>query len=138
MIALSYGYNGYGVGGAFGEWPKLGLGAISPQNPREQEVQAPSEMYTVADARSYTDKDGDRRWFGRPFMDPWLPRPGFIAPEADPPHSQGYNILFGDEHVSLVKRSDYLYPPRTAHNWNRDNQPHPEVWAPKNQWAVQQ
>ena len=29
------------------------------------------------------------------------------------------------------------YPPRTAHNWNRDNQPHPEVWKPRNQWEVQ-
>jgi hypothetical protein len=31
-----------------------------------------------------------------------------------------------------VKRSDYLFPPRTARNWNRDNQPHEEVWAPRN------
>jgi len=65
--------------------------------------------------------------------------PGLLfGGETAPPHSQGYNILFGDEHVSLVKRSDYLYPPRTAHNWNRDNQPHAELWAPKNQWAEQQ
>ena len=32
----------------------------------------------------------------------------------------------------------YLYPPRTAHNWNRDNQPHPETWAPTTQWMVLQ
>src|SRR6266516_3938862 len=38
MIALSYGYNGYGVGGVFGECPKLGLGAISPLIPGEEEV----------------------------------------------------------------------------------------------------
>ncbi len=42
----------------------------------------------------------------------------------------GYNIVFCDGHLSLVKRNDYLFPPRTARNWNRDNQPHPEAWAP--------
>jgi prepilin-type processing-associated H-X9-DG protein len=53
-------------------------------------------------------------------------------------HGRGYNILFADGHVALVKRSDHLFPPRTARNWNRDNQPHPEAWAPANQWVVQQ
>ncbi len=57
--------------------------------------------------------------------------------EAAPPHSQGYNLLFNDAHVALVKRKDYLYPPRTAHHWNRDNQPHPELWSPTSHWAVQ-
>jgi hypothetical protein len=46
-------------------------------------------------------------------------------------------MLFGDGHVLLVNRSDYLFPPRTAHDWNRDNQPHPEAWAPRQMWAVQ-
>jgi prepilin-type N-terminal cleavage/methylation domain-containing protein/prepilin-type processing-associated H-X9-DG protein len=50
---------------------------------------------------------------------------------------KGYNMLFGDGHVLPVNRSDYLFPPRTAHNWNRDNQPHPEAWAPRQMWAVQ-
>jgi len=27
-----------------------------------------------------------------------------------------------------VPRSDYLYPPRSARHWNRDNKPHPETW----------
>jgi hypothetical protein len=40
-------------------------------------------------------------------------------------------------HVALIKRKDYLFPPRTGQNWNKDNQPHPEAWAPTNQWAVQ-
>jgi prepilin-type processing-associated H-X9-DG protein len=69
-------------------------------------------------------------------MNPWLLPAGIVTPEAAPPHSQCYNILFGDGHVVSVKRRDYLFPPRTAQNWNKDNQPHPEAWAPKTQWAV--
>jgi type II secretory pathway pseudopilin PulG len=131
----SYAYNAFGIAGVQ-LWPNLGLGVFAPTSLGEQEVQAPSEMYTVADARSYLYKtlSGPA---GKPAMVPWVLPPGFIEREAEAPHSQGYNILFGDEHVSLVKRNDYLYPPRTSHNWNRDNQPHPESWAPKNQWAVQ-
>ncbi len=66
-------------------------------------------------------------------MDPYYP----FKEETPPLHRAGYNILFGDGHVSLVKRSDYLYPPQSAHHWNRDNQPHPEAWAPRSEWVVQ-
>jgi prepilin-type processing-associated H-X9-DG protein len=57
--------------------------------------------------------------------------------EAAAPHSDGYNMLFCDSHVELVKRKDYLFPPRSAPHWNRDNQPHPELWAPTSDWVVQ-
>jgi len=99
----SYAYNAFGIGGMRG-WPNLGLGQFAPRSPGEQEVQAPSEMYTIADARSYLFKalGGPA---GEPAMVPWR----FIGREGEPPHSQGYNILFGDDHVSLVKRKDYLY-----------------------------
>ena len=139
-ISTSYAYNANGMvrGDA---WPKLGLGRWDWNIVGESAIQAPSEMYVVADARAYKYADADGM-IGLPAMEAWLGpggTPGLLfGGETAPPHSQGYNILFGDEHVSLVKRSDYLYPPRSAHNWNRDNQPHPEVWAPKNQWAVQQ
>ena len=131
----SYGYNAYGVAGnrrSLG----LGLGVLQPWAAREPEVKAPSQMYVVADARAY-------KWdalpgpAGEPAMNPWLLSAGIVTPEAAPPHSQCYNILFGDGHVVSVKRRDYLFPPRTAQNWNKDNQPHPEAWAPKTQWAVQ-
>jgi prepilin-type processing-associated H-X9-DG protein len=73
-------------------------------------------------------------------MNPWLkPWPwNQQLKESAPPHGQGYNLLFCDGHVVLVKRNDYLFPPRTARNWNRDNQPHEELWAARNEWAVQQ
>jgi prepilin-type processing-associated H-X9-DG protein len=58
--------------------------------------------------------------------------------ETAAPHGSGYNMLFVDGHVAWVKRSDYLFPPRSAPNWNNDHQPHPEEWAPTSDWAVQQ
>lgn len=90
-------------------------------------------MFMLADARTVPAAPGDARIVGYLAMTPY-----FLASyETAPLHGQGYNILFGDGHVAFVMRSDYLFPPRTAHNWNRDNQPHPEVWAPTNQWAIQ-
>jgi prepilin-type N-terminal cleavage/methylation domain-containing protein/prepilin-type processing-associated H-X9-DG protein len=140
----SYSYNSFGIGGWLHS-PKLGLGFFPRNSPREQQVVAPSEMYAVADAREHfvpsTDYIGGAQW-----MDPYnLPVGGGIkgtgatihAPEEPPPHSQGYNMLFCDTHVASVKRKDYLYPPRTASQWNRDNQPHPELWSAPSQWAVQ-
>ena len=92
-------------------------------------------MYAVPDARSQVVSNGIA---GEITQFPWsLSAFGYSVHEALPPHAQGYNVLFCDGHVTLVKRSDYLYPPRTAHNWNSDNQPHPEAWAPVSDWAVQ-
>jgi prepilin-type processing-associated H-X9-DG protein len=103
----------------------------------DHQIVAPSEMYAIADARPILDKEADG-FIGRERMNPWRSLFGMGTPvEADPPHSKGYNMLFVDTHVALVKRKDYLYPPRTAHNWNRDNQPHPEMWDPVSEWAVQ-
>jgi prepilin-type processing-associated H-X9-DG protein len=124
----------------------LGLGWFPREAAPEPEVLVPSEMYVVADARPFR-AGTDPMWSmnqpngtsGDVAMVPWLvPIGRTCGKEMGPPHGQGYNILFGDGHVSPVKRNDYLFPPRTAHNWNRDNQPHEEAWAPRNQWAVQQ
>ncbi len=140
----SYSYNSFGIGGWQGS-RNLGLGVIPRNTPREQQVVAPAEMYAIADARERfvpgTDYIGGTQW-----MDPYNTlgvggiqgAGGTVhAAEEAPPHAQGYNMLFCDTHVALVKRKDYLYPPRTASHWNRDNQPHPEAWPATNQWAVQ-
>ena len=110
----------------------LGLG-LRPRNAAsEPEVLVPAEMYTVADARPIRLKPGIG---GDPRMNPYRLD---LNEDTASPHGQGYNILFADGHVTLVKRNDYLYPPRTAPHWNRDNQPHPEAWAPRSSWVVQQ
>jgi prepilin-type N-terminal cleavage/methylation domain-containing protein/prepilin-type processing-associated H-X9-DG protein len=137
-ISTSYAYNARGMVWTMG-WPKLGLGPWAWNTTSEQAIQAPSEMYIAGDARAFKFK-GIGGGTGLPEMLPWLGPgglPGFrFGGESPPPHSNGYNLLFGDGHVAQVKRKDYLYPPRTARNWNRDNQPHPELWAPASAWAV--
>ncbi|MGA9777019.1 MAG: hypothetical protein WBS33_01985 [Verrucomicrobiia bacterium] len=139
---ISYSYNFMGIATGFPNCPdsvlglRLGLGGLPKYIKNEPGVRAPTEMYAVADARSEIVGQGIA---GGSKMSPWsFSCYGYFAGvEATPPHGQGYNILFCDGHVVLVKRNDYLYPPRTASNWNSDNQPHPEAWAPMSLWAVQ-
>lgn len=131
----SYSYNWMGIATGFPNCPKsifqlhLGLGHLPKNSKKEPGVLAPGEMYAVADARSIIV---GQRIAGSVKMSPWT-----WDNEAAPPHGLGYNLLFCDGHVAWVKRSDYLYPPRTASNWNSDNQPHPEAWAPVSMWAIQ-
>jgi len=156
----SYSYNANGIiGNGWSGWTdlpvaglkgKLGLGGLPSFVAREPQVAAPSQMYAVADARSYRRGSGPG-WFpiepttatlGLYAMTPWLNAwhwEGSLQSlkEQGPAHEQGYNMLFCDGHVMLVRRNDYLFPPRTAHHWNRDNQPHEEAWAPRDWWAVQ-
>ena len=139
--AASYSYNCRGVLGIITWVPadpellrtlNLGLGYPRKSATHEPEVLAPSAMYAVADARAVVHPNLIQ---GQMRMTPWR-LAGFV--EALPPHGQGYNVLFVDGHVVLAKRNDYLFPPRTAQNWNRDNEPHPEAWAPRSHWMVQQ
>ncbi len=144
----SYSYNasgmdGYGLGGNGTLRTKgfpLGLANMQWDSMvHDHLVVAPSQMYAVADTRPFWFSS-NKGFIGRQIMYPWMWFPSAlnsIDAEAKPPHSEGYNMLFADSHVELVKRKDYLYPPRTAHNWNRDNQPHPELWCPPSEWAVQ-
>jgi prepilin-type processing-associated H-X9-DG protein len=140
----SYSYNAIGMSGSRfiggqgfrkGEW--LGLGDLNLTVP-ENRIASPSEMYAVADSRpmKYENTEG---FYGRIEMQPWKLLPSALGAkiiEAPAPHGEGYNLLFADGHVNLEKRKDYLYPPRTAKNWNRDHKPHPELWSPKSEWAV--
>jgi prepilin-type processing-associated H-X9-DG protein len=128
--SYSYNWTGVAIGRGTGNI-QLGLGHLPKNSKRETGVLAPSEMYAVADARSRIDPQGIS---GNIKMDlfSW----GDI-PESAPPHGKSYNMLFCDGHVTLTRRSDYLYPPRSASHWNCDNRPHPEFWLPQSQWAVQ-
>ena len=128
----SYCYNWSGTGAPH---LKLGLGHFPTDAAIEGEVRAPSEMYAVADVRP-TRSDDPKRLRGNLKMEIYVFSESLG--EAAPPHSEGYNVLFADGHVALIKRRYYLYPPRSAHQWNRDNQPHPESWKPTDQWAVQE
>jgi prepilin-type processing-associated H-X9-DG protein len=101
--------------------PALPLEAIS-----ESQVKAPSEMFAIADSRVWKSP-AVWVWQGMDLMQYGL----FIAvPELESPrHGKGYNVLFCDGHVSLIKRLDFVDPRKTARNWNNDNEPHPETWV---------
>jgi prepilin-type processing-associated H-X9-DG protein len=148
-ISSSYAYNANGMRGLrfagasgflLGARP-LGLNNLNLLVP-EDSIIAPSEMYEVGDTRPVRAPHLNNGAFSeyRLWMYPWQLMERHLAAdltEAPPPHADGYNLLFVDGHVNLVKRGDYLYPPRTAQNWNRDHQPHPESWSPTNEWCVQ-
>jgi prepilin-type N-terminal cleavage/methylation domain-containing protein/prepilin-type processing-associated H-X9-DG protein len=131
-----YAYNALGMLGRRVPRPEWqGLGELNLQIP-DNRIVDPSEMYCVGDTRpmQYPKMKG---FFGTVTMRPWKLAVTGSVTEAMPPHAAGYNLLFADGHVNLVKRKDYLYPPRAAQNWNHDHQPHPEWRAPTDQWAVQ-
>lgn len=137
-VHTSYSYNAYGIAGLNGS-PKLGLGIRRPGSLAfEPEVRAPSQMYAVADSRTYRDLfifgEGIVNGLcGGIEMQPY----GNMKEETAPLHGSGYNVLFADGHVLRIKRNDLLFPPRTAWSWNRDDEPHPEAWAPRTEWPVQ-
>ena len=133
----SYSYNIHGTGGL-----QLGLGGC-PFDPsetnwlptRESQVKAPSEMFAIADARIFTsriinfvtgtqstDTGGDTLM---PHKD-W-----FTGYEGEPQpfrHGRGFNFLFCDGHVSLVKRDYFINRTNSWQNWNNDHQAHMETW----------
>jgi prepilin-type processing-associated H-X9-DG protein len=131
-IGISYAYNYLGVTSWAGcpqsiRDLRLGLGHLDQGSGYEARVVAPSEMYAVADARCLLHHNLPA---GAIKMTPWS-----LHDEAPPLHDEHVNVLFCDGHVGYVRRKDYLYPPRTAANWNIDHQPHPEAWAPPERWV---
>jgi len=97
---------------------------------RESQVMAPSDMFAMADARCqrFTTSSGFV-WNGMNFM-----YVGETNSESDfrnshsPPHGKGYNVVYCDGHVNLVKDPDFVLPSLTGVNYNNDHQPHPELW----------
>lgn len=151
-LSSSYAYNAKGMFGyrvvgtnGFQVGRPLGLNDLKLTVP-ENRIAAPSEMYAVGDTRPlrfpHSPYETFRAFRGElgAWMHAFQQWPSSLhadAIEAPPPHAEGYNLLFVDGHVNLEKRRDYLYPPRRARNWNRDNQPHPELWSPTSEWCVQ-
>jgi prepilin-type processing-associated H-X9-DG protein/prepilin-type N-terminal cleavage/methylation domain-containing protein len=133
----SYSYSLTGTGGSAG----LGLGGWSPDAGTnwlpvtESRVKAPSDMFAIADARILTfgvvsfggGAAISSETMGYPFMP--FNNNGGIAAEPQPlRHGKGFNFLFCDGHVSLVKRSDFINPTNSWQNWNNDHEPHMETW----------
>jgi len=128
----SYAWNRLGTGK---DAPFPGLsdtfsyGDSVPASPvSESEVKVPSDMIAICDSRV-----SDR------FVPPSEAPPGIgffwmlisaMTKEYQPfRHGKAFNFLFCDGHVVLIKRVVFLDPRKTAQNWNRDHEPHPETWG---------
>jgi prepilin-type N-terminal cleavage/methylation domain-containing protein/prepilin-type processing-associated H-X9-DG protein len=131
VVGISYAYNASGCKVRGLPEPaislRLGLGGLRTE---QGGVAVPSEMYAVADARCIKCTQA---FAGCIRMVCWS-----LSGEVPPVHGEGYNLAFCDGHVGFVLRKNYLYPPRSAANWNNDHQPHAEAWAPRGKWAVQE
>ncbi len=122
----SYSYNVFGTGN---ERFQFGLNGL-----REQGVLAPSEMFAIADARVLP-------------VDVWLNNLGFVtllptgcifmqvnfaADLGTEPqglrHGNGFNFLYCDGHVDLIRRSYFMNRTNSWQYWNNDRQPHQETW----------
>ena len=147
----SYAYNGSGVsifgfGKPFNS--DLGLGYFSPsimingsrkygRNPvPEQRIVAPSEMFAIGESRFVSPTVngmpgapdllmcGLLKWQGTSIK-------GSFNFQFDPArHGKTYNQLFCDGHLVAMSPSILFDPAQTAVMWNRDHQPHPELWVP--------
>jgi prepilin-type processing-associated H-X9-DG protein len=135
-IYTSYAYNEWGMVDV-SRSQRLGLGMLQGSAVLDSQIAAPSEMFTIADSRTWRNSVGPygtvEPLHGLMQMQPF----SAYHDETDPLHGKGYNVLFADGHVGLVKRKDYLNPPRAARHWNRDNQAHPELWRAAGEWAEQ-
>ena len=160
----SYSYNWFGTGrldvpGA--QYLGIGEGGVASLSDatrthapvHDYQVVAPSEMFMMTDSRpaNYFMNGGGptipaTAWVGLDYMRIWgiassisgNPNDPASVEELPPPHSQAYNIAFGDGHVARVTRRNYLYPPIASPHWNRDNQIHSDTGEPVREWSVAQ
>jgi len=148
-FAGSYAYNSEGT--AFNLQRNLGLGTAwsplfqSSSGPSSQgtfppvtesQIKVASDMFAMADARLMPAPPSLRLTsFSKPtnsygFIAMWIASPRGL-PQIDGEssrHGKGFNVVFCDGHVTLVRRSDFINPERTARNFNNDHEPHPETW----------
>ena len=123
----SYGYNAVGAAGEPALAPDshhhFGLGGVGLLGQtslavKESQVLVPGEMLAL----------GDVSLPGFPII-----HPSFRAPVDSPseyaPHRRRFNSAFCDGHVESLTRAELYEPmPDYRRRWNRDHEPHPELW----------
>jgi prepilin-type processing-associated H-X9-DG protein/prepilin-type N-terminal cleavage/methylation domain-containing protein len=120
----SYAYNRSGTG--LIPPPFLGLGGAEGQDPPvpESGVKVPSDMFAIADTKVL-------KLPNQLYTFSYMPALGWGTGDQETAinrHGSGFNFLFVDGHVQLVKRTYYNNETNSSGNWNSDNQPHPETW----------
>jgi len=137
--AGSYGYNAVGISFAPGLPQNLGLGWFAaidggygpPGNfgpaTTTSAVQAPADMIAVCESRVVgIPNQSGTLWttfdFIVPGSNPW----GLsLDPER---HGRNYNMVFCDGHVEGLNPAIVFNLTNSAARWNKDHQPHPEMW----------
>lgn len=133
----SYAYNGVGAG-----WQTnnlgLGMGVVTRTGPAKSEAQikVPSEMFAIGESRFLNSKvNGEVRGdlYALGGLDGMICGQLHTKQYAFDParHGKNYNQLFCDGHVSAMNPWVLFNPTNTAHMWNYDHEPHPELWPPE-------
>jgi prepilin-type N-terminal cleavage/methylation domain-containing protein/prepilin-type processing-associated H-X9-DG protein len=122
----SYSYNVFGTGN---EQFQFGLNGL-----REEGVLTPSEMFAIADARVLQVGVGLNNLGFATFLPTGciFMQVNFAADSGSEPqalrHGNGFNFLYCDGHVDLIRRSYFMNRTNSWQNWNNDHQPHQETW----------
>ncbi len=119
----SYGYNNCGTDrpdtnplGLGKPVKRLPSGAIGYEPASESEIVVPSDMIAIADCPEDPKSDGEIAMHNAS---------DYVADC----HFGGSNVLFCDGHVEYAKQSAWMEAvPEMRRRWNRDHEPHPEVW----------
>lgn len=136
-VPFSYAINAYGgvMGGAFGFWNGDLPAAVNGRRP--DEIRAPANMIAIGDARSNPLKStppqdfkvGHWGFFIWPYTSPHIAFDEARLQIVGWLHNQGGNMVFVDNHLEWQPRWKWVELSDTAaRRWNRDNDPHRDLW----------
>jgi prepilin-type N-terminal cleavage/methylation domain-containing protein/prepilin-type processing-associated H-X9-DG protein len=136
----SYSYNTIGTGmnhsGNGAPYLGLGLRQLFINDGRtlwppilESQIETPSEMFAIADARVFAVQGVSPPAQGSPWMDAMA----YVQPDPSAElqpyrHGKGSNFVYCDGHIGLVNRAYFTNLTSSSQNWNNDHQPHPDTW----------
>lgn len=128
-----YAYNEAGAGGVYG------LGAVVTTNRsafirfvRDSDLRSPARMLELGDS-VLSPMPGE--YFGMTYFTPFSYFYGYAPPVASRAAAQAkrhegrFSVVFCDDHVESLKTNQlFQITDDVMRLWNRDNEPHPELW----------
>jgi prepilin-type N-terminal cleavage/methylation domain-containing protein/prepilin-type processing-associated H-X9-DG protein len=139
----SYAYNASGVGSYDSQEPSYRRGLVSlglsgsRRNPAavfQSQVTVPSEMFAIGESRHRGEREvpNDSGVFVMYCGNIWgrqISENYYGNPPLPLRHGKNYNQLFCDGHVAGMAPWILFNPTNSAAMWNRDHQPHAELWV---------